>query len=167
MPHSTFSAIVGLCAGLLVLPSCAPSSVDVDAEGRALMELSREWSDLVATRDLDAIAAVWAEDAVMLPPGMPSLESRAAIREFINSAMQAPGFGVIWEPLSVHVSKSGDMAYMIEQNVFIAYDSVGAPITTHGKAVTVWRKDDDGAWKNVVDTWNDVPPQGAPVAEGS
>jgi ketosteroid isomerase-like protein len=66
-----------------------------------------------------------------------------------------PGFKISWEPVSVHVSDCGDMAYMIERNVITVNDSLGNPVTTHGKVVTVWKKE-SGEWKNVVDIWNDA-----------
>ena len=56
------------------------------------------------------------------------------------------------------VKLSGDLAYMIERNVITVNDSLGNPVTTHGKVVTVWRKAADGSWKNVVDMWNEAPP---------
>jgi ketosteroid isomerase-like protein len=56
------------------------------------------------------------------------------------------------------VARSGDLAYMIERNVTSFRDSLGNLITTHGKVVTVWRKDPDGSWRNVVDMWNEAPP---------
>jgi ketosteroid isomerase-like protein len=36
-------------------------------------------------------------------------------------------------------------------------DSTGKPVTQHNKAVTIWRKQADGTWKNVVDMWNANP----------
>jgi ketosteroid isomerase-like protein len=132
--------------------------VDIQAEGEALMQLSREWSDLVEAGSLEAALAFWAEDAVMMPPGLPPLEGRAAIQGFIEGAREMPGFSISWEPLSVHVASSGDMAYMIERNVSTMDGPSGETITTHGKVVTIWRKDESGAWKNVVDMWNEAPP---------
>ena len=142
------------------LAACAQPAVDIEAEGEALMQLSRDWSDLVATGDVDAIVAGWAEDAVMMPPGTPPLKGKAAIRAYVEAAEQIPGFEISWEPLEVHVASSGDMAYMIERNVTTVHDSLGNPVTTHGKVVTVWKKDPNGSWKNVVDMWNETPPPG-------
>lgn len=147
-------------AVLSALAGCAEPAVDVQAEGAALMQLSRDWSDLVASGDMEAVLAVWAEDAVILPPGLPPVEGKAAIREYVEQATQMPGFSISWEPISVDVAASGDLAYMIERNVTTMNDSTGAPITIHGKGVTVWRKDAEGNWKNVVDTWNEAPPPG-------
>ena len=142
----------------VVLAACSPPAVDLEAEGAALMQLSREWSDLVATGDMDAIMAGWAEDAVMMPPGTPPLEGKAAIRAYVEAGQQLPGFEISWEPMTVHVAASGDMAYRIERNVTSVHDTLGNPVTTHGKVVTVWRKEADGSWKNVVDMWNEAPP---------
>ena len=142
------------------LNACAQPTVDLEAEGQALMQVSRDWSDLVATGDMEAIMAGWADDAVMMPPGLPPLEGKAAIRAYVEAAGEIPGFAISWEPLSVHVAASGDLAYMIERNMTTVHDSVGNPVQTHGKAVTVWRKDIDGTWRNVVDIWNETPPPG-------
>ena len=121
------------------------------------MQVSRSWSDVAATGDIEAVMAGWAEDAVMMPPGLPPLRGKAAIREYVEQGMRSPGFQVSWEPVEVHVARSGDMAYMLERNVITVEDSLGTPVTTHGKVVTVWRKDQDGEWKNVVDMWNEAP----------
>ena len=116
-----------------LLTGCARAAVDLEAEGEALMQLSRDWSDLAATGDLDAIMAGWAEDAVMMPPGMRAVEGKPAIRNYVEAAMQLPGFEISWEPLTVHVASSGDMAYMIERNVSTATDSLGNLVTSTGK----------------------------------
>ena len=141
-----------------LLAGCRPPAPDLEAEGRALMQVSREWSNRVSTGNVDSIMSAWADDAVMMPPGLPPLEGKAAIRGYVEAGMNLPGFTIKWEPLAVHVARSGDFAYMIERNVSTVNDSSGRPITTHGKVVTVWRKDSAGAWKNVVDMWNDAPP---------
>jgi uncharacterized protein (TIGR02246 family) len=144
---------------LPLLSSCEPAEipVDVEAEATALMALSREWSDVAESGDTEATLAYWAEDAVVMPPGSPPLRGKAAIREFVEAGAQVPGFSVRWEPLEAHVAASGDMAYLIERNQFTIPDSTGALITDSNKTVTVWRKEPDGTWKNVVDMWNADP----------
>lgn len=146
-----------LAAMFALLASCTGAVVNPQVEGEALMQLSRDWSELVASGDLDAVLAVWAEDAVLMPPGMPALEGKMAIRSYVEAAAQLPGFQISWEPVRVHVSRSGDMAYMIERNVSTLNDSLGHPVMTYGKVVTVWQKDSNGSWKNVIDIWNEAP----------
>ena len=139
-------------------PADQEPSIDLQAEGEKLMQISREWSSIVGEGDLESALAYWAEDALMMPPGLPTLEGRGAIRGYIEAGMQLPGFSIRWEPVSVHVASGGDMAYMIERNLSTIDDADGNAVTTHGKVVTVWRKDAAGAWKNVVDMWNEAPP---------
>jgi uncharacterized protein (TIGR02246 family) len=122
------------------------------------MKLSRDWSAKVATTPLEEWIDIWADDAVMMPPGLPPVRGKAAIRQYVEAAAQIPGFQIRWEPESVVVSQSGDLAYMLERNVVTVSDPQGQPVTTHGKVVTVWRKGADGAWRNVVDMWNEAPP---------
>lgn len=147
-------------AGVAALTACVEPGVDVQAEGAALMQLSRDWAEIAATGDLEALTAFWADDAILMPPGVPPIEGKAAIREYVEEAMQMPGFSITWRPLSVHVAASGDLAYMIETNVSTVNDSTGTPVTMHGKGVTVWRKDAEGNWKNVVDQWSPIPAPG-------
>ena len=155
MSHHLWSVAVG---STCLLIGCRQPALDLEAEGQALMQLSREWSNRVTTGNLDSIMTGWADDAVMMAPGLPPLEGKQAIRAYVEAGMQLPGFTIKWEPLAVHVARSGDLAYMIERNVSTVNDSSGRPITTYGKVVTVWRKEATGAWKNVIDMWNEAPP---------
>jgi ketosteroid isomerase-like protein len=144
---------------LLVLSACNQSSVDINAEGEKLMQTSREWSKVAGTDSLEKILSYWAEDAVVLPPGYPPVKGKEAIKNMLMKNAQIPGFKISWEPLSVSVSKSGDMAFLMEQNQITVNDSTGRSIITINKGVTVWRKESDGSWKNIVDTWNAAPSQ--------
>lgn len=149
-----------LVFGLVLLSGCGSPEVDIEAEEQRLMELSREWSDVAAGDDVEALISYWADDAVIMAPGQPPLRGKEAIREFVISTGEIPGFSVSWEPLEAHVSESGDMAYLIEQNQMTMPDSTGALITQYNKVVTVWKKQEDGSWKNVVDMWNSDPSRG-------
>ena len=128
-----------------------------EAEARALMELSRRWSATVESGDMEAALDYWADDAVMLPPDLPARSGKAAIRDHVMGAASIPGFRISWEPVSAHVSESGDMAYLIERNVTEMDGEDGEKIVIHGKVVTIWRKNANGDWKNVVDIWNSLP----------
>ena len=138
---------------------CASSAnrVSVEEEAATLMRLSREWSEVAGSGDLEKTLSYWAEDAVMMVPGQPPIRGKAAIRQFLEASGSIPGFTVKWEPLEAHVSPSGDMAFLLERNQFSFKDPSGSVVTESNKAVTVWRKQSDGTWKNVIDTWNADP----------
>jgi ketosteroid isomerase-like protein len=69
----------------------------------------------------------------------------------VEGSFKTPGFHISWEPQSVEVSQSGDMAYLIEKSKITVNDSLDKAITTHYNGVSVWKKQTDGSWKNVVD----------------
>lgn len=146
-----------LCA-VLLLAGCTDTQIDHEAEEQKLMQLSRDWSAIVNSGDIDAILEYWDEDATMLPPDYPMLEGKAAIRRYVESAASIPGFRITWEPLSAHVSESGDMAYLIERNGVTIDNAKGEPMTTEGNVVTVWERKENGEWKNVIDIWNTAAP---------
>ena len=140
-----------------VAAGCGEKKVDTKAEGEKLMQISRDWSKSAATGNVEETLGYWAEDAVVMSPGDAPIKGKNAIRGMIEATSKIPGLKISWEPLSVAVSQSGDMAYMIEQNQVSVNDSLGKSITTYNKGVTVWRKEADGSWKNIVDMWNAEP----------
>lgn len=140
-----------------VFIGCSEQKVDTKTEGEKLMQISREWSKSASTDSIKKTLSYWANDAIVMSPGQPSLNGKKAIQEMVEGSSKIPGFKISWEPISVSVSKSGDMAYMIEQNQITVNDSLGQPTTEYNKGVTVWRKEADGSWKNVVDIWNADP----------
>lgn len=142
----------------IFISGCSQQKADTKNEGEKLMQLSREWSRLASTDSTEKILSYWAEDAVVMSPGQSPINGKKAIREMVEGTSKIPGFKISWEPLSVYVSETGDMAYMIEQNQITVNDSLGKPMTEYNKGVTVWRKEPDGSWKNVVDIWNANPP---------
>jgi len=144
----------------VVLTGCGENKVDTKNEGEKLMQISRDWSRSAATDSIEKTLSYWADDAVVMSPGQPPINGKNSIREMVEGTSKIPGFKISWEPLSVFVSKSGDMAYMIEQNQITVNDSLGKPLTEFNKSVTIWRKEADGSWKNVVDMWNANPSNG-------
>lgn len=141
----------------IVLAACAPRPLNLEAERAALMQTSRDWAQAAANGDLDRVVGYWADDAMVLPPDQPAVVGKAAIREYVAKSMEIPGFSVTWEPEQAIVAANGEMGYLIERNRFTFADSTGTVRTQFGKVITVWRKDATGAWKCVIDTWNNNP----------
>ncbi len=144
---------------IMTVVSCNQNTIDTKAEGEKLMQTSREWSKIAAMGDIEKTLSYWADDAMVMSPGQKPIKGIQAIREMIEATSNIPGFTISWEPLSATVSKSGDIAYLIEQNQITMKDSVGNTIKEINKAVTIWRKEPDGSWKNIVDMWNGNSPQ--------
>jgi uncharacterized protein (TIGR02246 family) len=145
----------GFALAALALAACGPKAQD---EAGRLMETSRAWSRAAASGDIDKTLSYWADDAMVLVPGQAPLRGKAAIRAYLERSFAIPGFRIGWEPLEAKVSADGGMGYLIERTKVTMNGPDGRPETEWLNGVTIWRRDADGAWKNVVDISNPAPP---------
>jgi ketosteroid isomerase-like protein len=67
--------------------------------------------------------------------------AKAYIRQINDSA-----FKLVWQPRSADVAKSGDMGYTFGTYTIYTKDSI-----LKGTYVSVWKKQNDGSWKFVLD----------------
>lgn len=141
----------GLFVMLLLTVGCSQPKIDKNAEGEKLLQLSREWSQVASTGDVEKTLSYWADNAYMVSAGQAPLKGKQAIRKMVEESFKMPGFRISWQPQTVEVSESGDMAYLIENSQTSFTDSTGKLVTLNNKAVSIWRKQADGSWKNVVD----------------
>ena len=142
---------------ILGLSGCTNQHVDQDTEAEKLMELSRNWALEVQSADNERILSIWAPDAMVMPPGQAAIKGHDAIRKMLEESSKIPGFEINWEPKEAFVSQSGDLGYVIAHNYIKVTDSLGNTITTFNKAVEIWKRQEDGSWKNVVDIFNHDP----------
>jgi len=150
------SKAVPALLSLLAL-SCTARHVDLVAEKNTLLQRDAEWSAAAAGTDVEQIVAYWTDDATIIPPGQPAVTGKEAIRQYVTGSLAIPGFKISWSATDVRLSPDGQMAYILEANEVTMNGPDGQPRTSHGRGVTVWRKEADGQWRCVVDTWNDEP----------
>lgn len=134
-----------------IMTACSsPTTVDTKAESEKLMQASRDWAAAAKEKDIQKVLSYWQDDAVMFGPGDPVLKGKQAITEMVKGSFADSSFSISWEPLSADISKDGTMGYIIEKSLINYKDSTG-PVTHRLNAVSVWKKQADGSWKNVVE----------------
>jgi len=148
---------------LLTLACCGRG--DGQAERDRLMQTSRDWSQTAESGDIDRILSYWADDATVVSPGEPVLRGKPAIRSYLERSFKTPGFRISWEPQEARLSDDGTMGYLVERTRVSFNGPDGRPATQEYRGVTIWRKQPDGSWKNVVDISNAPPPAAPPPAE--
>lgn len=132
--------------------------MNIASERTRLLQRDAEWAALAAEgRDVERILSYWTEDAVVLPPGLPAVVGKAALRQYVEGSLQIPGFGITWTSTDVTLSPDGQLAYMFGRNAVTMNAPDGAPITTEGRVVTIWHRESDGEWRCAVDIWNAGP----------
>jgi uncharacterized protein (TIGR02246 family) len=148
-----------------LVSSCAPTQplFDPAAEAKLLLARDQEWAaTAMEGRDVEKTISYWSDDAAIIPPGQPIVEGKAAIRTFVTESFKVPGFRVHWVSKDVKFSPDGKLAYMRADNEMTLPNGDGTTRTLAGRAVTIWRRDADGQWRCVIDTWNDPPPPSTP-----
>lgn len=145
---------------LLVLAA----SVLILGGGQALAQSAEEairnnldaWEAAFDAGDGKALADLYTEDAVLLPPGAERVEGRGKIAEFwqgaIDSGLEDPDLE------AVEVVESGDLAYEVGRLSITAPGEDGEPTPVSGKYVVIWQRGDDGTWRLHRDIWNTNPP---------
>jgi len=167
------SAIIACCAALLAT-SCQVSdkpadgaavensaaTVDTGADEQAIRGQIDRWLQLVKAKDAAGVAALYADDGAVMPPGAPIGKGHDAIQKTWAGMLATPGFDLSFTPEQIIVSSSGDMA--LDRGTYkLAMSPGGKPVNDTGKYVVVWRKI-GGEWKAAADIFNsDGPPAGA------
>ena len=134
----------------LVLKKPAEPEVNVETEQRLqeMVETDKAFSAASEKNGMKkAFLEYIADDAVLLRPGFLPIIEGDVIR-FLN-AQEDTSFTMTWEPKGADISSSGDMGF-----TYGVYKVATADTTLQGTYLNVWRKQDDGTWKFVVDTGN-------------
>ena len=119
------------------------------------IQTDRQFSALsVSNGAAAAFAAYMADDALSLPAGAEPVTGKQAI---VESLAPLSGGTLSWTPRQQVISRSGELGYTWGTYQYRSTETNGQPRVSHGKYVTIWRKQTDGSWKAVVDIGNQSP----------
>lgn len=154
------TALVALVAG------CSEPAANTDADVKALKDNEVQWNKDYEAKDAAKITAHYADDAVLMNPGMPASKGKAAIQKTITDMAGDPALSLKFEADHVEVAKGGDVGYTQGHYTMTMTDpATKKPMNDHGSYVTVYKKQADGSWKAVQDAAiSEVPPP-APAPE--
>lgn len=134
-------------------PAPAPDTRDADV--RAVKDVEAAWVKDAATKDADKFVSYFADDASGLYPGAGILNGKPAIRNYLAPFMADPNFSLTFQAVRVEASNGGDMVYSQGTYTMTTTDpKTKKPVKDKGKYLTVYRKQADGSWKAVADTFN-------------
>ena len=149
---------------VLTVFACQPADTSAAAK-QAIDAANAQWPRLTSTGHADSIAEFYAADAVLMPPNMPTLRGKEAIRAFfavINTIEPRPTLTLRAET----VVGAGPLA--VERGrwhwAFPAGAKLppGPPAVDSGKYLVRWTQQ-NGKWLMLDDVWNsDLPLPSAP-----
>jgi ketosteroid isomerase-like protein len=110
------------------------------------------FADAIARGDATAAAAVYADDAKLLPPGSDALAGRPAAERFWRRRIQAAVCGLELETLDLE--QHGDTAYEIGHYLLASAVTDTEATVDRGKYVVIHKRQQDGSWKWAVNIFN-------------
>jgi ketosteroid isomerase-like protein len=136
-------ALVGaICAA--VTQGCHVN-IDVASEGRALLARSRQLAAAESARRIDTALTLWADDAVVQPPGGPQIRGRAAIGDLYRHFFEGGALREFSSTSSyIEVARGGDIGYEFGTSRVILSGPEG-DLLDAGKYLAVWKKV-NGTW---------------------
>jgi len=124
---------------------------------KAIEKANLKFGEGVRQGDAVAVAALYTDDAILLPPNSEMIRGRQGIEKFWRAAIQ---MGVKDAVLTtMELSGSGDIIHEIGNYTLKIHPEGQQPIEDKGKYIVIWKHTASG-WKLHRDIWNsNMPPQ--------
>jgi ketosteroid isomerase-like protein/quercetin dioxygenase-like cupin family protein len=149
----------------LAIAALATTAQSQSSDARAIREASDQWQRDVAAKNVDAIVALHAPDAIVMMSHAPLVTGSAAIRGAWSDMVNMPGLVLHWTPTKIEVASP---TVATEYGTYTdSYDSPQGKVTDAGNYVTIWHKI-NGKWRVSLDAPNTTTPlpAAAPMATG-
>jgi len=154
---NSLAKLMLLIAGSLTMAACGNTVPNTSADSSAIRSSQDAWYKSYNSGDGAAVAALYADDAVLMAPNVPAARGIAAIRDYYSKdapEFQASGLTAVEGPAG-DIGISGDLAW--QGTTYTVTDKSGATVQA-GKVLTVLQRR-NGKWMIIRDTWNsDTPP---------
>lgn len=107
--------------------------------------------------DPEAILALYAGEAQIIKPGREIVSTYEGVKAYVDGFTSTPGFEPSFSTREVHLSSDGTMGWSLADVTVSYLGESGERISESIRDFHVWRMGSDGAWRIVVDIWNDAP----------
>ena len=135
----------------------AGAPTDAAAVRKAIEDAESRWAAGMTKGDTAAVMSIYADDAILMAPGMKRASGRAAVAQAFTGMMS--GMTVPAASLQVDdVIVAGD--YAIETGTYRMTEQpkTGKAMNDVGKFISIWKKQSDGSWKMTRDIFNSDGP---------
>jgi ketosteroid isomerase-like protein len=134
---------------LLLATACRPAGAPAGDDDRALRDVVARYEAASNEGDAMALVALYADDALLLPPDGGMVSGRDAILEFWQDGIEP---GISFEVVGSRAT--GGSGYVVGQ--FLVEATESAPADS-GKYVLCLQRQRNGGWLVVADIWNATP----------
>ena len=144
----------------LALTACSDSKESMQAEVSAsqveLGQMNRDFAAALNAKDAKAAAALYTEDAVLIPPGEAIVRGREAIEEYWRGAIESGGVRDV-SVETMDALSSGTLGYETGRFVLTVDGPDGEAVIDRGRYIELLRREPDGRWLSTHGIWNAAP----------
>ena len=138
---------------LLILAGCNQAATPGDPS--EITARSAEWDAALNAKDVDALVAMYTDDARVMSPNAAMTVGADGVRVAFGGMIDA---GLSSKLTSIETSVSGDLGLNVGTYTLLAGDAV----VDTGKFIETWSRGSDGVWRIANDIYNsDNPPAGS------
>ena len=120
---------------------------------KKLLSVDREFSQMSVDKGAaEAFNFYLADSAIELSAGSMPVFGRENI--YIEMEPEQKLYKLEWQPQKAEVAESGELGYTWGFYTLSSPDSSGVERQVDGKYLNVWKKDDEGNWKVMIDIGN-------------
>lgn len=149
-----------LLSVVLALSACSspqePRQAEMSASKIELGQMNRDFAAALNAKDAKAAAALYTEDAVLIPPGEPLVRGRQAIEEYWRGAIESGGVRDV-SVETMDASSSGSLGYETGSYVLTANGPDGEAVVEKGRYIELLQRQPDGRWLSTHGIWNASP----------
>ena len=147
--------VIMLAMPFLVSCTTAPPPDTSAEDSQAINAVRKQYADAFNRGDAAAVAALFADEAKLLPPNSPMIVGREGIQASVQAGIDA-GLGDL-QATVIELSINGDVAHLVGKYTLTIQPEEDEAISVIGKYVTIWKRE-NGSWKYDVDIWNSSLP---------
>ncbi len=149
--------VVSLLVATIAVPvSRPPVSAAPKATVEMLKKLEGEFMKAAADKGSKGCMSYYAADSVEVPNGAPLISGKVNIAQGMGF-LDDPNNRLEWTPIGGDISASGDLGYTYGNYEFHSKDKDGKAPVEYGKYTSIWKLQNDGSWKVVLDMGNASP----------
>jgi ketosteroid isomerase-like protein len=160
LPGRKIFALLLLLVFSFIFTNCNPGNLPGKNKiEETLRNADASIQNAITKKNIDTLMTFYAEDAYLLPTAEPKVQGKDNIKKEWLHIFEIPDFTNKSNLIKIEISDDGSMAYTMGSYLATMQGEDGLSVQEPGKWVTIWKKQADGRWLIVVDTYNtDVPP---------
>ena len=143
-----------LAFAFLLLFSCSNNrKVNLEAEIQALYKAGQSWSEAAISKDAKRYVEFYDNKGIVIDFNGIISQNKDTILKNLITEFLTPGYNLSWDVQNAVVAKAGDLGYTTGQWNMQWNNEKGEQIKAHGPYLVIWKKQVDGSWKAIVDSY--------------